>query len=105
MGNVRSRPRPTRLQPILIDSSTNTVVPYVFLSSDANEQIHQLQTKIDILTLRLERAENESKIALEQLWHHNQRTIEAIDYYRRLSIDITLEKECEIEQLGGSWKC
>ena len=96
MGNIRSRDRP---RPALTDSSTNTTVPYLFISRDSNEEIHHMQTRIDIITLRLEKAENDSQIAFEQLRQHNQRRIEAIDYYRRLALDITFKKECEIDEL------
>ena len=49
---------------------------------------------------RLQKAENETKSALEQLREHDSRSFEIITAYKQLSVDITLQKESIIEELN-----
>ena len=95
MGNLRSRPAI-----VLKDCATNTDIPYLFLTSAASDEIRSLQEKIETIESRLQKAENETKSALEQLREHDSRSFEIITAYKQLSVDITLQKESIIEELN-----
>lgn len=89
---------------MLKDNSTNTDIPYLHLTSAACSEINRLENKLEEIDTRLNKAEAETKIALDRLKEHDLRTFDILNSYKKLVVDVTLEKESEIETLQSELK-